>query len=46
MTKQDVVNNIMANYRNHGVSLEWLKEMISSGEKKVSPIRPYIQALE
>jgi len=34
MTKQDVINNIMVNYRNHGVSLEWLEEMIHSGEEQ------------
>lgn len=34
MTKQDVINNIMASYRNHGVSLEWLEEMICSGEEQ------------
>lgn len=34
MTKQDVINNIMASYGNCDIPLEWLEEIIITGEQK------------
>ena len=34
MTRNDVVNNIMANYRKYGISQEWLEDEIRSGEQQ------------
>jgi len=34
MTKQDVINNIMANYGKYGIDMAMVEEQIKSGEKQ------------